>query len=361
MPPKDRIAGFDLARAYAIFGMFIVNFNVVFGNYHDQSFWAQTLAAFSGNSSTVFVLLAGMGLALMSNRLEYSAVERQRLRSIINKRALFLFCLGLLLYNWWPADILHFYGGYMHVGLLLLFVNKRYYLVSAIVAVLFFHLLVLVLPYETGWDFETLQYLDFWTLEGFVRNTFYNGWNPIFPWLAYYTVGMYLGRLDLTSFQVRLRIFGIGFLLYAVTWAAQSWSANAPISNDLKLFFSADYLPPFLPFLLSTMGSGLMLITFFLQISGYLNRFRWAQLFTATGQMTLTHYLSHILLGLPLLALLTDSPLAFDLDKMQYVRPEFILLFATVYFAASSLISYYWLKKFKHGPIEQLMRKLSDR
>jgi hypothetical protein len=30
---KNRIIGFDLARAYAIFGMFIVTFNTVFGSH----------------------------------------------------------------------------------------------------------------------------------------------------------------------------------------------------------------------------------------------------------------------------------------------------------------------------------------
>ncbi len=161
MQPKNRITGFDLARAYAIFGMFIVNFNVVFGNYHDQSYWAKALAAFSGNSSTVFVLLAGMGIALMSNRATYTFEERKQLVGVVNKRALFLFCLGLLLYNWWPADILHFYGGYMHIGMLLLFVNKRYYLFTASAAILVFHLLTLVLPFETGWDFEFRNRLGF--------------------------------------------------------------------------------------------------------------------------------------------------------------------------------------------------------
>ena len=57
---KQRIIGFDLARAYAIFGMFIVNFNMVFGSYNDQSIIGKFMSLFSGNSSTVFVILAGM-------------------------------------------------------------------------------------------------------------------------------------------------------------------------------------------------------------------------------------------------------------------------------------------------------------
>lgn len=112
---KQRIIGFDLARAYAIFGMFIVNFNMVFGSYNDQSTVGQFLSLFSGNSSTVFVILAGMGIALMTNRDEYTIEEKHTLRNTILKRAGFLFFSGLLLNIIWPADILHFYGCYMFI------------------------------------------------------------------------------------------------------------------------------------------------------------------------------------------------------------------------------------------------------
>lgn len=113
---KQRIIGFDLARAYGIFGMYIVNFNIVFGSHKDQTLTGKFLSLFSGNSSTVFVILAGMGIALMTNRSEYSTAEKVNLRNTILKRALFLFVGGLLLNFIWPADILHFYGCYMFIS-----------------------------------------------------------------------------------------------------------------------------------------------------------------------------------------------------------------------------------------------------
>lgn len=112
---QQRIIGFDLARAYAIFGMFIVNFNFSFG-----SIMAPTeplgrfLNIFTGNSTAIFIICAGMGVSLMTNRNDYSKEEKANLKSKILKRSWFLFVLGLLLYNWWSGDILHFYGGYMH-------------------------------------------------------------------------------------------------------------------------------------------------------------------------------------------------------------------------------------------------------
>ena len=92
---KQRIIGFDLARAYSIFGMYIVNCNIVFGNHKDNIFDGTFLSLFRGNSNTVFVMLAGMGTTLMTNRgTDYTIDDKRRLRSLIKKRALFLIVMG---------------------------------------------------------------------------------------------------------------------------------------------------------------------------------------------------------------------------------------------------------------------------
>ena len=54
-----RIPGFDLARAYAIFGMFIVNFNFAFGSYQNNTTFDRFQALFVGNTSSIFIILAG--------------------------------------------------------------------------------------------------------------------------------------------------------------------------------------------------------------------------------------------------------------------------------------------------------------
>ena len=172
---NNRIIGFDLARAYAIFGMFIVNFNFSFGSFQDNSVIGQFLNLFTGNSTAIFIICAGMGVSLLTNNsLENSKEEKNKFKSVILKRSWFLFALGLLLYNWWAGDILHFYGGYMHIAAFILFIPKRYYLIVAILAILTFHLLLFVIPVFTSWDMTTFKYEDFWTIKGFLRNTFYH-------------------------------------------------------------------------------------------------------------------------------------------------------------------------------------------
>ena len=357
---KTRILGFDLARAYAIFGMFIVNFNTVFGSHTNHFGLSGLLNLFNGNSSTLFVMLAGMGVALMSNRNDYTPEERKNIKSIIAKRSWFLFVLGVAFYLWWPADILHFYGGYMHIAVPLIFFPKKYFLYAAAAAIIIFHLLLTIIPYDTGWNFETFMYNDFWTLKGFVRNTFYNGWNSIFPWIAYFLLGMYLGRLDWKDNKTPKRVLLTGTAVYLITFLIQSFATSMTQNKDLVFYLTADYLPPFVPFMLGTASFGLILISIFIFIGNKVGETKIAKILASTGQMTLTHYIAHLVLGLLILSIITGKTLSYDLLKAIPTNPIIILTFAMIYFLFSCTFSYLWTRKYKNGPLEMLMRKISD-
>ncbi|MCU0431955.1 MAG: DUF418 domain-containing protein [Bacteroidia bacterium] len=357
---KTRIIGFDLARAYAIFGMFIVNFNTVFGSHTDHTGLSGFLNLFNGNSSTLFVILAGMGVSLMTSRNDYTLKERSTIKSIITRRSWFLFVLGVVFYLWWPADILHFYGGYMHIAVLLVFLPKKYFLYAAAAAIVIFHVLLAFIPYETGWNFQTFMYNDFWSVEGFLRNTFYNGWNSIFPWIAYFFLGMYLGRLNWKDHKTLKKILFVGITVYLITFLIQSFAPSLTQDKELIFYLTADYLPPFLPFMLGTASFGLILICVFMFIGNKIGDTKIARILASTGQMTLTHYIAHLVLGLFTLSLITGRTLSYELMNELPTSPIVIFGFSVSYFIASCTFSYLWAKKYKSGPIEMLMRKISD-
>lgn len=353
---NNRILGFDLARAYAIFGMYIVNFNTVFGSHTDHSGLSGFLNLFNGNSSSTFVMLAGMGVSLMSNRADYTVEEKQKIRSTIIRRSWFLFVFGIIFYLWWPADILHFYGGYMHFAAFLVFLPRKYFLYAALFAILIFHILLSIIPYDTGWNFNTLMYEDFWTIKGFIRNTFYNGWNAIFPWIAYFFLGMYLGRLDWNNPRVPRAVLIIGISIYAIIFSLQNFAPSITKDQDLLFYLTADYLPPFLPFMLGTASFGMILISIFIFIGKKVSHTSIARVLASTGQMTLTHYVSHLFFGIIILALIEGKNLSYDILNTTPSNPSVILSFATAYFVMSCVFSYLWLKRFKHGPLERGMR-----
>lgn len=93
---KKRIIGIDVARALAVIGMIIVNFKVVFGTAGAN--WLQSISGiFDGKAAATFVVLAGVGLALMTKGAirDNNADKLRRARARIAKRALFLFAVGL--------------------------------------------------------------------------------------------------------------------------------------------------------------------------------------------------------------------------------------------------------------------------
>ncbi|MCU0439474.1 MAG: DUF418 domain-containing protein [Raineya sp.] len=356
---KDRVIGFDLARAYAIFGMFIVNFNTVFGSHQDTSVLGKFLTLFNGNSSSVFVILAGMVLSLMSNKPNYNPEEKRNIKNIIHKRSWFLFIIGLLLYTWWSADILHFYAGYMHIAILVIFLPKKYYLWFAFTAIVIFHILLLIIPYEQGWNFDTLSYTDFWTLEGFLRNTFYNGWNPIFPWVAYFLLGMWLGRLDWQNSFFKKYTFLTGLIIYISIYILQETANKYITDKDLLFYLQSDYIPPFLPFMLSTSAFSLMIISFCMFLGERIHHLKITQVLVNTGKMTLTHYISHLTIGMIIFSFITNTSYQGTINTQKAIAPYWILLFSIIYFLLSILLSYFWLKKYKHGIFETFMRKFS--
>ena len=138
-------------------------------------------------ASATFVVLAGVGIALGTN----SAIRNNDLcklrmaRIKITKRALLLFIIGLSYMVIWQADILHFYGIYMLFTLLLIRSAPQHILMWAAAVILTYPFLLYWFDYETGWNLDTLEYLDLWEFDGFLRNLFINGFHPVLPWVSF--------------------------------------------------------------------------------------------------------------------------------------------------------------------------------
>lgn len=364
---KQRIIGFDLARAYAIFGMFIVNFIFCFGSFRDETIFGKFANLFIGNSTSIFIICAGMGVVLMSNRDTQGLEDKSKLKAVIIKRSWFLFALGLLLYNWWPGDILHFYGGYMHIAAFLLFVPKRYYLWSALAAITVYNILQSFIPIFTSWNLQTTKYADFWTPIGFLRNTFYNGWNSIFPWFAYFSIGMFLGRLNWQDKKIWKRIFIIGFTLLAVFKTLRlfiKYDFDNVHRHDFYIkswfYLMEDYFPANVPFITITTGWALMVISICMFIANKFPTATFIRLLAKTGQMTLSLYVGHMTIGVFILSILTHKTYTGFPQTEKPAELPFILTYALLFFGVSVMFSYLWSRKFKNGPLETLMRKISD-
>ncbi len=357
---KKRIIGYDIARALAIFGMVVVNFKIVMGAEQNGPTWLVNMVALlNGRAAATFVVLAGIGLSLLTNRArELNNINLlSNSRTMLLKRALFLFVVGLLYSPIWPADILHFYGIYIAVAVFFLTVSVPVLLTSSALLILAFSGLFFMINYNLGWNWDTLEYHDFWTIQGMIRHLFYNGFHPVLPWLAFLFIGMVIGRQDMSIARVQRTVFLWGFGV-AVAAEAVSWllihflsTAASPDYQVIKSIFGTNPMPPMPLYVLAGAGTASAIIAASVALG---NRYRnaiWLRPFVKTGQIALTLYVAHVILGMGCLELI---------DRLYNQTLPFALLSALVFCITGVIFAQLWLGRFRRGPLEIIMRMLTE-
>jgi sorbitol-specific phosphotransferase system component IIC len=106
-------------------------------------------------------------------------------------------------------------------------------------------------------------------------------------------------------------------MVYVTTFLIQTFATSITTNKDFILYLTADYIPPFLPFMLGTASFGLILISVFIFIGNKIGETKIGKILTSTGQMTLTHYIVHLVLGFLLLSMITGKTLSYDLLKLE--------------------------------------------
>lgn len=356
--PLKRISGFDSARALAIFGMVIVNFKIAMDANSGHALLLQFSSLFEGRASALFVVLAGIGLSVLTHKARAAAnpAALALARSKIFKRGLLLLLLGLLYTPLWEADILHFYGAYFLCAAAVFHLKDSHLLTLATACILTFPLLlVLGVDYEKNWLWDSLQYQNFWTLDGMLRHLLFNGFHPVVPWLSFLIFGMWLARQDLKAKALRLKLAGLALLtlcLCELGSEALMWLFQAELSHEeLEFLFSTTVIPPMPLYILSAASSAVLIIVACLFFSERFGNSRLQSWLSQTGQLSLSLYVAHVIIGMGTLE-------AFGYLKHQSI--EFSLLSAVAFCLAGMVFSVIWLRYFKAGPLEALFRKLAN-
>lgn len=337
-----RLHGIDIARYIAFVGMVLVNFRLAAEVGADGSFASVITDNLEGRAAALFVVLAGVGASL--GRAAWHVTLR---------RALFLFAIGMLNMLVFEADILHFYALYFIVAICFMSRPDRWLLFGVAGFVLIALAAQLGLDFDKGWNWNTLSYTDFWTIEGFIRHSLYNGWHPVFPWAAFLLWGMWLGRLSLGRARVQ-----VGLILGGSLVAVAAHMASAALIRDPEIgaLMTTEPVPAGPLYMLAggatasaVLGAVLMLTPVLLALP--LIR-RLCDAMILAGRQTLTHYVAHILIGmgtLEALGLLGGT-----------LRPAEIFWISITYCAIAALFSWLWSHKFKRGPLEALMRLITE-
>lgn len=344
----NRINGIDAARFISYIGMVLVNFNVylVAESYKIIGPTTLFLEFITGKAAATFVVLSGIGLYLFSKK-----VEDKKRFSIMWKRSLFLFLLGLINLVNFEGDILHFYGVYFLIGIFLVKL-KTNHLIKAIVLInVVFTLMLFLLDYDREWNWVLLEYQNIWKPWNFFKNLFYNGWHPVFPWIAFLLFGFILGRLDLRNSRVISKLIFIGAASLSVIELLSSGMCQLFLcrDNSISILFRTSPLPPTIMF----SATGIATSSLVLGLCLYLEKYKYSnfiiKILAIGGKQSLTLYFVHIIFGISLFK-------TFGIENS--LPPIASLLFSFSFCFLSLIGTLFWHRKYPFGLLEGILKKL---
>ncbi|MFK7957682.1 MAG: DUF418 domain-containing protein [Lysobacterales bacterium] len=203
------------------------------------------------------------------------------------------------------------------------------------------------------WDWENYHYEALWTGTGFFRNLFFNGWHPVFPWLTFFLLGLWLARLKLGQrrTQVGLVLAG-GSILGGVTWLSSiATELVAGADPEAIPLVGLSPIPPGPLYLAAGSALAALAIGCCLLLSSLVGDVRALRWLRVPGRQTLTLYVAHIILGM---GLMESQGLIGAGSAGQALQ------WSGVFVAGAVVFSNLWRRALAHGPLEWIMRRLTS-
>ena len=341
--PRSRLAGVDLARAIAMFGMLIVHTrdNTPVLSAPDRALmWVNVWVG------PLFVLVAGVGLSL-----GWQHRRATRFRTMVLLRAAALLLIGLWLESLFLGSILQYFAIFFVFGVLALGASRRV-LLGLSAACLVAGPLVITFLLRAG---EITLFLAadrgigaLGNPVALIRALTVDGLYPAIVWSGFFFAGMAIGRLDLSSRRIasRLAIVGgsVGALGCFVGWIATRTFGSDP--EGWTHHWTAAAHSESLTWALTALALACGFLGVSLLIARRVSS-RGAVLapILALAQMPLTFYLVH---------LWYSDTLWWNISSLLTTTGAFLA--ATIaFYAIFAGAAWLWLRAFRHGPVESLI------
>ncbi|WP_416973493.1 DUF418 domain-containing protein [Streptomyces sp. 4F14] len=235
-PSAGRLVGVDLARALAVFGMYVVHIGPPLSATDGVASWVRYLA--DGHSSVLFATLAGFSLMLLAGRRRpRTGLAGRQAKARIAIRAVILLALGTVMaMEYGGVIILGFYGVYFLLALPLVRLSARTLAMiaagSALVAPQLLFALNSLLSASVQQSVNAYDPLHRLSGVG-VLDLLLTGFYPTITWMSFVIAGMALARLDLSCGTVRRRLAGFGAALTVAAYGMSLLLAGKGALNSL--------------------------------------------------------------------------------------------------------------------------------
>lgn len=284
----------DAARALAIIGMLAVNVGPTDG----EGLAAAIIQIPHGRASLLFVLLAGIGLSLLTRRARQPGGRIEWVNVLWRAGLLLLIGLATQLLDHEVNVILSTYAVLFVLALLFARASSGVLLAASLVTVLGGPLLWLGIQVGTGTAFEMAPASLLDHPGQILASALLTGPYPVLTWAAPFLFGMWLGRQDLLRRRTQIALVVAGLGLAVVTeliseGAVLLWGEpdDEPGFELLLTSVAHSQMPLWL---LGGTGAAAAVLGLCLFLVPRLDR--WAHPLIVAGQLALTIYVLHLAL-----------------------------------------------------------------
>ena len=357
-----RQIGLDVTRAIALIGVVVMNFHGTLNGWlNDWSigtdFWHRVFNVYTGALSTrfaaTFVLVAGIGTALFSRKVyeNHQDIAKHRMR-LLRRGAVLLFG-GYLLNHAWPGTILFYYGAYFMLSAIFIMWKSRSIILIALATALSGTAIATweASRQKSGHSTSWLHPRSIDSFTDLILRIFVDYTHPVFPWLAFFCIGIVMGRnLEMVKTKRRailMLCFALIVLCYSVSAILDHFDLR---SNEIVYWLTS--LHPFNRSLLYTVSTAAITVVAFVVISQFAEKYQHQKIVVhlqRSGQLTLSLYLLHVLIFYIFVdwaKLISSSGL------------DTALLFAAGFWVFAITIASRWQHHFGQGPVERLYRAI---
>lgn len=341
--------GVDVARALALAGMFLTH--LVRSYRSSDPGWLQVIDNLpDGRAAPLFCILLGVSAGLL--------VRRGTPDRMLLARGAVIFVLGLAV---WPYThrVFHILA---HYGVLLATVPlwrrlpSRWLLAVAAIAFLVPSAVVAGIA-DTGLreGGQPQTYSDLADVGYLTENLLWTGGYPLVGWLGFLLIGLWLARQPLRDRAARRRILAVGVVvmltqpLLSLAYDRVGGRPRPGRPEGVAAFFDTTAHSNRTGWYL--VGAAAAVVVLMLCLALTQRRPRWSVPLVRLGQLALTAYLAHLVLGEQWLWPLYDRTRPPQLVQLLALA-ALLIVFATV--------ATLYRTRFRRGPVEALTRVLSQ-
>ncbi len=361
----SRHAFVDVARAVALWGIVVMNYHAYLNGTSpitssDPSVWEEIFHPRTGFFTTrfaaLFVVVAGVSVAFMTNNRSAQDVPQKRL--VMLRRGILLMFVGGI-FEWiWPGTILFYYGAYFLLGAAI--IRARTWIIatcaitSAVIA-------TIIQSWRVGQEFDGkyTDWLDPSSIDSpreLLLRTFVGYTHPVFPWFAFFCIGLFIGRLipQLQTHRRTLITGAIGAAVIAYGVRELVYRATDEQTRNNAIWRTLASTDPFDRGLLYTSSAAAIALVVLVSLHAWCTRRETQSPVVSAlqriGQFTFTIYVAHALFF---------NLVVHRLDLVRSTGLDTALVLSGTFLVLAVIIALWWTHVVGQGPIERCYRWLT--